>query len=88
MQNLSQRTVIPPVVFLFTTTSGLCLFNRMPTASNSISSSLRCSVDFVASSIMIIKSAVFATVGDEYDYFGLRLIHAPTCYHLSSTAAA
>lgn len=41
--------------------SGLCEFNRMPTASSSISSSLRCSVRLVASSIMMMRSAVLAT---------------------------
>ncbi len=52
----------PPVVFLLKTMSGLPLFKRMPTASSSCSSSLRCSSDFVASSMMRITSAVFAAV--------------------------
>lgn len=50
----------PPVVLFLKTMSGFCLFRRMPTASSSISSNRRCSSDFVASSMMRIRSAVFA----------------------------
>jgi len=52
----------PPVVFFLKTMSGFLLFKRMPTASSSCSSSLRCSSDFVASSMMRITSAAFAAV--------------------------
>jgi len=57
------KTHTPPVVFLLNTTSGLLLFNLIPTASSSCSSSRRCSSDFVASSMIRIRSAVFAAVG-------------------------
>lgn len=57
----------PPVERCLNTTSGLRLLRRMPTASSSISSNLRCSFDLVASSMIMIRSAVFATRQDGYD---------------------
>lgn len=53
----------PPVVLFLNTTSGLLLFNRIPTASSSCSSNRLCSSDLVASSIMRITSAVLAALG-------------------------
>lgn len=54
------KKLTPPVVLFLKTTSGLLLFNLIPTASNSISRRRRCSSDFVASSIIRTRSAVFA----------------------------
>ena len=45
------HTVIPPACFCLKTTSGGRVFNRIPTASNSISRRRFCSADFVASTI-------------------------------------
>lgn len=93
MWEKSRKTVIilsltPPVVFRFTTMSGFRLLSRMPTASSSISRSFLCSTDFVASNIMMIKSAVFATVKmtpsvDSFD--GKR--NQLTRYYLTATPA-
>lgn len=66
-EDVQQRSIAiiltPPVVRRLNTTSGFRLFSRMPTASSSISRSRRCSSDFVASSMMRMRSAVLAAGG-------------------------
>lgn len=83
----SERTVTPPAAFCLKTTSGGREFRRIPTASNSISSNLFCSADFVASTAADISDEAGSSVLAELTHEHNQICRLCDGYDLSSSSS-